>query len=248
MTNEPKTIRVGAIVATTDPLPRRGLRLSREALQGMVDHFRPGQPIFREHGVRQIGRGVSAMLRQRDDGEWEIYTESDIDIPAGETEDSVVAGLPRGWSIGFTELEEDRPKDPVVTLGIDSIAFTEQDRDEARTQFRDVPVSVYVAWYHQFADAPQAAVVMDLARQALMSLPPEVWNQLFKTLEEVVLRLIFREPRRTGPLVFRMRADPLMIDLEVPPDAKPEMVKEVFRGARSMLRPARKPRKPRAGN
>jgi hypothetical protein len=122
------------------------------------------------------------------------------------------------------------------------MAFTEQDKQETRIQFQGVPVSTYVAWYHQFAAAPEAAIVMDLARHALMSLPPEVWTQLFKTLEEVVLRLIFREPRRKAPLVFRTRADLLTIDLELPPDAKPEIVKEVFRGVRSMLPPTRKRR------
>ncbi len=246
MTNEPKTVRVGAVVATTHVLRGRSARLTREALQGMVDKFVPGQPVFREHGVRQIGRSISAELRKRDDGEWEVYTESDIDIPPGETEDSVVAGLPRGWSIGFTELEEDRPKDSVITIGLDSMAFSEQDREDARTQFRELPVSVYVAWYHQFAESPQAALVIDVVRQAVMSLPPDVWTGVFNTLEKVVLRLIFPEPRRTTPLVFRMRADPLMIDLEVPADAEPEMVKEVFRGARSML-PPNKPARKRTG-
>ncbi len=57
-----------------------------------------------------------------------------------------------------------------MTIGIDSLAFTEHDREEARIPLSEVPVSTHVAWYHQFADAPQAAVVVDLARQALMSL------------------------------------------------------------------------------
>lgn len=64
-----------------------------------------------------------------------------------------------------------------------------------------------------------------------MSLRPEVWNQLFKTLEKVVLRLVFREPPRTTPLTFRMRGQGISIDLEVPVGSDPEIVKAVFRGA-----------------
>jgi hypothetical protein len=245
VTDKPRTLRVGGVIATTDFLPRRGIRISRDALQKMVDGFRPGGPIFSEHGARQIGRAQSLELRPRPDGEWEVYGEAEIDIPPGESRDSVLAGLPKGgWSMAITEVGEDAPTEPVATIAIDYLAFDERDREEARIRFRAVPVSVYVTWYHQFAEVPQPAVVLDLVRNAFLSMPPEVWNQLFKTLEDVVLRLIFREPKRSTPLIFRLRAGELRLNLEVPPDADPEIVREVFRGAQSVLRPStRRPKK-----
>ena len=135
---------------------------------------------------------MSLELRHRDDGEWELYAESDIDIPPGESPDSVVASLPKGgWSMAIAEIGDDAPPEPVATIAIDYLAFDEHDRNEARTPFLAIPVSVYVTWYHQFAEVPQPAVFLDLVRNAVLSMPREVWNQLFKALEDVVLRLIF---------------------------------------------------------
>lgn len=241
MTDKPRTLRAGGVIATTHFLPQRGIRITRDALQKMVDSFRPGGPIFSEHGARQIGRAKSLELRPRPDGEWEVYGEADIDIPLGESEDSVLADLPKGgWSIGITEVGEDAPPEPVAIIGIDSLAFHDRDREEARISFEAIPVSVYVTWYHQFAEVPQPAIILDLVRHAFLSMPPEVWNQVFKTLEDVVVRLIFREPKRTTPLIFRLRAGDVRLNVEVPPEANPAVVREVFRGARSLLRPRKR--------
>ena len=99
-----------------------------------------------------------------------------------------------------------------------------------------VPASTYVTWYHQFAALPTAAIVIDLARHAAMSLPPEVWNDLLSKLGEAVVRAIFRDHRQTDPppggepLVLRVRSADISVSLKVPPDADPETVREVFRG------------------
>ena len=185
-----------------------------------------------------MGRAAKLELRPREDGEWELYGESDIDIPPGESAESVLAGLPQGgWSLAIAEIGDDAPPDLAVTIAIDYMSFDASDRDEARLPFEGLPVSTYVTWYHQFAELPQPAVVLDLARHIWLSLPPEVWDRLFKAIEEVVLKLIFKpKAKRTLPLVFRLRSGEFNVSVEVPADADPGLVREVFRGARSVLR------------
>jgi hypothetical protein len=211
--------------------------MTREALQELVDSFHPGSPVFSEHGVRQIGRTVSAELRQRNDGEWEVVGQADIDVPPGETAATTARWLQRAWSIAVLERGDDAPPEPVVTVGLDTLAFTDSELQQARMAFQDVSVSTYVTWYHQFADAPQAAVVVDIARNLLSIVPPEVWRHLFDKLVDVVLSLVFREPPRSTPITLRVRSQNLRIDLEVPVDADPKMVKETLRGVEAMLHP-----------
>jgi hypothetical protein len=230
-------------------MPARDFRFTREHLQLFVNNFQPGLPMYREHGTQLIGVGVSQELRQRDDGDWEIFGVFDIYAGPDESDESVLARLGRGISPAFLAIDEDAPKNPALTLGIDSLAFTHQDLSEARAALQEVEVTTYVTWYVQLAAEPQPAVVLHLAQQALVALPPEVWTQLMKTVQEVVVKLIFREPRPTTPTMLRAKFDGGdRLDVSVPPDADPETVDSFFQGISRVIRASRsrKPRRRRA--
>ncbi len=230
-------------------MPGRDFRFTREHLQLAVNNFQPGLPMYREHGTQLIGVGVSQELRQGDDGEWEVFGVFDIYAEPDESDESVLARLGRGISPAFLAIEEDAPKNPALTLGIDSLAFTHQDLKEARAALQEVGVTTYVTWYVQLAAEPQPAVVLHLAQQALAALPPEVWTQLMKTVQEAVVKLIFREPRPTTPTVLRAKFDSGdRLDVSVPPDADPETVDSFFQGLSRVIRASRsrKPRRRRA--
>lgn len=240
MSDDRPTRRIAGIVATTGPMPGRNFRFTRENLQQFVDNFRPGLPMYREHGTQLLGVGVSQELRQRDDGDWEVFGVFDIYAEADESEESVLARLGRGVSPAFLETGEDAPETPALTLGIDSLAFTEEDLSEARAALRDLGVTTYVTWYHQLAAEPQPAIVLHLAQQVLAALPPEVWTQLVKTVQELVIELIFREPKRTTTAVLRARIDASHpTTVELPPDADPEVVKVFFEGITEVIRAQR---------
>jgi len=221
-------------------MPGRNFRFTRKNLQQVVDNFRPGLPQYREHGIQLLGVGVSQELRQRKDGEWEVFGVFDVYAAADESEESVLARLERGVSPAFLENGADAPESPVLTLGFDSLAFTEEDLNDARAALRNVEVATYVTWYHQLAAEPQPAVVLHLAQQALAALPPEVWTQLMKAVQEIVLKVIFREPRPTRSTVLRAKFEGGdRLDVSVPPDADPETVDSFFQGISRVIRASR---------
>src|SRR5712692_7562453 len=110
---------VAAIVATTDRIPARGIRLAPEALNAIAEQFRPGMPIFKNHGATRIGEWHRVEVRTRPDGEHELYAEGEVEVPEGESYEGY---LGPAWSIAFAESPTLRG-DEVAIVAIDSLAF-----------------------------------------------------------------------------------------------------------------------------
>src|SRR2546427_10768608 len=157
-TREIKPVRIGVVLATTHPVPGRAVRLSKEALEGAAKQFQPGFPMYREHGDQLAGRLLRASVRQRGDGEWELFGEAEVDLPGGQDLEGFFG---RFMSIAFIERDPDEPR-RAVTIGLDSLAFHEGDREELRVALRDIR-DVRVAPYHQFAEFPPPADAIDLS-------------------------------------------------------------------------------------
>lgn len=226
---------IEGVVATTDPLPARGLRLAREALESAAAKFKPGMPIFREHSANRIGEWHRVEIRQRSDGESELYAVGEVDLPEGE---SVETYLGRGLSMGFTEGASDLTGDEVATVGIESVLFADLGLDAARELFGDARSRVAVAWYHQFADIPPLTVALHLADNVVPVLQGAAGAALWTLLQQGIARLFGRAAGKAKSGTLRISGPHgVRVDAEIPanPDKAPEVVAAVFEGVKQLI-------------
>lgn len=227
-----KPVRMEVIMATTHLIPGRDLRLTKEALDGLVTQFKPG-PLHREHGERVVGRVLSDPVRQRSDGEWELVGEIEVDLPAGEEIENF---LGKFMSIAFIEREADEPK-TTVAIGLDSLAFDESDRGELREELSELS-DVRVARYHQFAEVPPPAIAVDLANTIIPILQSAAGSAFWAALTFTVSHYVARKRAKVSALRFKLKGPRgVYLQAEVPANAKDAVaaVEALFEGAAKLI-------------
>jgi hypothetical protein len=137
------------LLATTDPIPAYGgIQLALEALESIAQTLNSGAPVTTRlfHDAREPLHieNVSAEVRQRGDGEHELWIEFDVEEEGWEKYESErdARGAPGGLSFTITEL------------------FAELRSDD-----ESVPVTVVVAAdAHHFSDNEIAAAAQEVTR------------------------------------------------------------------------------------
>jgi hypothetical protein len=202
----------------------------------LVAGFKPGTPLFRDHSEKVIGTIRSVSLRERDDGEWELIGEFDVDLPADEALETF---LGRALSIAFTESDPAGGKQ-AITIGLDSIAFNAEDFEELRGELAELH-EVRVAPYHQFAYVPPPAILVDLASNIVPILQGAAGSALWAALIVGVSRFVGRKRAKMQSLRFKLKGpDGLLVQAELPANPKDAAatVEAIFDGATKILHDA----------
>ncbi len=226
---------IEGVVATTEPLRSRGVRLAPEALESIAAQFTPGMPIFREHGAKRIGEWHRLTVRVRPDGEFELYAEGEVDLPAGESAETY---LGRGLSLGFSEVVSDLTGNEIATIGIESVLFADLGLEAAKEEFGEARGRVAVTWFHQFADMPPLTLAIHLLDNVGPVLQGATGAALWFFIQRGVVRLFARAADKAEFGTLRISGPHgVRVDAQVPtnPDRSPEVVAAIFDGVQKLI-------------
>lgn len=226
--NKPQLVRVSGVLATTRPVPGRGFRLTRDFLNELAHQFTPGSPLFRQHGTDRIGRVVSASLRLADDGETELVGTAELEVPAGFDADTFAG---KGFSLGILAYGEDWTGKAPLVVGLDSVAFGEEDLRRLRIALDSV-LPVYVTHYLQFAQAPPPTIVVQVGIELLPLLSAADGQSRWTILRDAIASLPAKGSDRTLTLRFGLPVGD-WIEVQIP-SAEPErshVLAETFENA-----------------
>lgn len=209
--NRPQLVRVSGVLASTRPVPGRRVRLTRDFLSQLAHQFTPGSPLFRQHGADRIGRVVSATLRLADDGETELVGTAELEVPAGFDADTFAG---KGFSLGILAYGEDWTGKAPLVVGLDSVAFGEDDLRRLRIALDSV-LPVYVTHYLQFAQAPPPTIVIQVGIELVPILTAADGQSRWSILRDAIANLPARDTDRTLSLRFGLPVGD-RIEVEIP--------------------------------
>lgn len=174
------------VLATTDPIPAYGgIRLSLEALESMAQRLKSGPvPTRLFHDAREplYVQNVDAEVRQRPDGEHELWVEFDVEEVgwADYEAERDARGGPGGLSFTltepFAELGSEAGPGPVsVVVAADAQHFSDDQILAAARELGAVG-SVTASRLYQFAAVSTALVLVQFLLQEGAQIPPGVFS------------------------------------------------------------------------
>lgn len=169
------------VVATTHPLEvYGGIRLTVEVLEDIAHSLRSGAPMLAHHDARRPidTRNPEAGVRQRSDGEYEVWISVEIDDDAWSEYEAEVAGAGAPGGISFTAYEPiARAVGPdagfTVRLAANAHHSSDEQILEAGTAFAGV-APVEVGRLLQFSFTPPDLVVLSFILNQVSSIPAGV--------------------------------------------------------------------------
>lgn len=180
MTLEPTQVEVEAIIATSHPVEKYGgVQLADSVLDQIAGALRAGElPMLIGHDLRRplTSRVLDAAVRERPDGFKEVWARIVVDRRSWEEyeRDRDAAGAPGGFSFSATEPLRALPAaNPAETSEImlagDAAHWTDAELIGAAEDFAGLGC-VAVARRYQFAQGPEAVLVLQVALPILTSI------------------------------------------------------------------------------
>lgn len=205
----------------------RQRHFAAQALEQFVTQFKPGAPLFREHGTVVVGHLRSIEL-VASEGETELWGDADIAQPPGTQSLEEFAGT--GFSVAVVEHGADWRGDEALVVAVDTIAFSDAARRRLRKRLPAL-MRPYVIRYHQFAFSPPAAIVLD-ARDGMVLHGDDVDLPKLRTaIARALADLVIEAELDADSVLLRMRF-PNSLELDVGiPTSPPSDVREAVRSA-----------------
>jgi hypothetical protein len=181
-------VQVEAILATTRPIPGRGVALGENVIERIAEEVLAGViPMAGHHDVRLKldAEILAAEARRVPDGTVAAWVRLDVDSDAW-----AELGDVRGMSISALEpiVRADGPSDkPTVTISADAVHFDDESLGEARAILA-TEYAVSTGRLYQFADLPPAKVIVDLLAAALPILQGVAGSALWDGLKVFLTR------------------------------------------------------------
>lgn len=187
---------VRAVIATTERIPAYGgVRLSKKMLEQLAESLNEDVTgMTLNHDPRRPMRveNVMASVRQRDDGEFEVWAEFDVDELAWRSheKEKEALGAPGGMSFTMSSPlhvpgEENDDREPLVRVAADAAHFDDAlllAASASSPHYRVQPARLY-----QFELEPLARVICDLAPGLFASVPVNLLSSyLYDLLQHFV--------------------------------------------------------------
>ena len=173
-----------AVLATTDQIPAYGgIRLAPEALESMALSLRSQSVpmrLFHNAGEPVYVENVDAEIRQRPDGEYELWAEFDVEEEgwARYEAEREVHGAPGGLSFTITETigqltSKPGPSPATIVVAADAHHFSDDQILAAAGEFANAG-NVKASRLYQFSAVPAALVLIQFMFQELAQIPPGI--------------------------------------------------------------------------
>lgn len=191
-------------MATTDRIPAYGgIRLAPEVLESMAQSLRSQSVpmrLFHDAGQPIEVENVNAKVRQRPDGEHELWVEFDVEEEgwARYEAERDAQNAPGGLSFTFAEpiaqlTSGARPGLDSIEIAADAHHFSDNEILAAAREFTNAG-NVQVSRLYQFSAVPAALVLIQFTFQELAQIPPGIISAwLYDALQH------FRRPGQPEP-------------------------------------------------
>jgi len=201
------------VLATTDQIPAYGgIRLAPEALESMAQSLRSQSVpmrLFHDAGQPIEVENVDAEIRQRPDGEYELWVEFDVEEEGWARYEAERDAQNAPGGLSFTVAEPIAQLTSEARLGLDSIAiaadahhFSDDEILAAAREFTNAG-NVRVSRLYQFSAAPAALVLIQFAFQELAQIPPGIISAWLYDASQH-----FRRPGQPEPPITLVSREP----------------------------------------
>ena len=172
------------VLATTDPIPAYGgVRLALEALESMAQTLTSQSvPMRLFHDAREPlhVENVNTEIRQRPDGEYELWVEFDVEEEgwARYEAERETRGAPGGLSFTLTEpiaqfTSEVEAQPVTITVAADAHHFSDDEILAVAYDF-DGASNINASRLYQFSVVPDALVLIQFLGQEFAQIPPGI--------------------------------------------------------------------------
>ncbi len=172
------------VLATTDPIPAYGgFRLELENLESLAQSLRSQSvPMRSFHDAREplYVENVDAEIRQRPDGEYQLWVEFDVEEEgwARYEADREARGAPGGLSFTITATIGQLTSEPIpglasIEIAADAHHFSDDEILATADEFANAG-NVKASRLYQFSAVPAALVLIQFVFQELAQIPPGI--------------------------------------------------------------------------